>query len=204
MPHYCQTCHDATLMAPADDVARCATCGAEDLAAVRRPLIVVTGASGSGKTTILPALLDRLRGACMVFDVDWLGDPFSRHPGAGTGSQWPVIRDVWLHVAHGVAQNGLPSLLLGPFIPEHLDGLVGRRWVGEIHYVVLDCPDDERVRRLAARPRWRSRDVDDQLGFAAWLRQNLAPVVDTSGTTPGAVADEVAARVRVLLVASGP
>jgi hypothetical protein len=204
MPHYCQTCQEPKLMSPAAGIARCDTCGAEDAAAVLEPVFIVCGASGSGKTTILPELLRAVRGECIVFDVDWLGDPFSRHPGAGSASQWPVIRDVWLHVAHGVAQNGLPTLLLGPFIPEHLENLVGRRWVGDIHYLVLDCPEDERIRRLQSRPQWRLRDVDDQLAFAGWLRRNLSPVVNTSGMTPAAVADEVAAWMRTLLHSDAP
>jgi len=30
---------------------------------------------------------------------------------------WPAFRDTWLTVAHGIAQSGMPAVLLGPFIP---------------------------------------------------------------------------------------
>ena len=136
-----------------------------------------------------------MAGLCAVFDVDWLIDPLSRAARDGE-VDWPSFRDAWLHVAHGVAQNGLATLLLGPFIPEHLESLPGRRWVGEIHYLVLDCPDDLRRQRIEARPRWRARDIDEQTDFARWLRENLVPVIDTSAGSPARVAEAVAAWVK--------
>jgi hypothetical protein len=184
-------------MVPEHGVARCPNCGATDAAAARQPLFVVVGASGSGKTTIFPELLGCLAGECAVFDVDWLIDPLRR--GAHDGEiDWPSFRDTWLHVAHGVAQNGLPTLLLGPFIPEHLDELPGRAWIGDIHYLVLDCPDDELRRRIEARPAWRARDIDAQTAFARWLRTNLTPVINTTRFSPAEVAEAVAGWVRTV------
>jgi predicted ABC-type ATPase len=193
--YYCQRCDDPHLMESDGGVTRCPACGSVDPTVVIRPLFVVTGASGSGKTMILSELLSRMAGWCAVFDVDWLIDPL-RDAAKDAQVNWSAFTDTWLHVAHGVAQNGLPTLLLAPFIPEHLKNLPGRAWVGEIHYLVLDCPDGERVRRIEARPRWRARDVDAQTEFGRWLRQNLAPVIDTSTLSPSEVADAVAAWVR--------
>jgi len=185
-------------MTPAGGAARCPVCGGADRTAATAPLFVVTGASGSGKSTVLPELLRCLAGQCAVFDVDWLIDPLSRAAKDGQ-TDWDSFRDAWLHVAHGVAQNGLPTLLLGPFIPEHLESPPGRRWVDEIHYLVLDCPDELRRQRIEARPRWRGRDIDEQTAFGRWLRQNLAPVIDTSTDSPAGVAQRVAAWVQAQL-----
>ena len=41
-----------------------------------RALLVVTGASGSGKTSVFHDLASQLRSECIVFDADWLIDPF--------------------------------------------------------------------------------------------------------------------------------
>jgi hypothetical protein len=190
--HYCQRCDEPQLMLPDGNGngARCPTCGNLDPRPVIRPLFVVTGASGAGKTTIFPELLGRLARQCAVFDADWLIDPLGRAAKDGQ-VDWPSFRDSWLHVAHGVAQNGLPTLLLAPFIPEHLAGLPGRPWVGDIHFLVLDCPDDLRRRRIEARPAWRNRDIDDQTRFGRWLRENLSPVIDTSQDSPSGVAETV-------------
>jgi hypothetical protein len=50
---------------------------------------------------------------CAVFDADWLIDPLGRAAKDGQ-IDWTAFTDTWLHVAHGVAQNGLPTLLLAP------------------------------------------------------------------------------------------
>lgn len=199
--HYCQSCAEQTPMVPDGGVARCPRCGTVERAARTGSLWLVTGASGAGKTTVLPLLLDRLAGEAVVVDVDWLIDPLRRadHDGA---IDWDAFRDTWLHVAHGIAQNGLAPVLLGPFFPQQLQELPGRTGIGEIHTLVLDCPDDERRRRIEARPAWRARDIDEQIAFGRWLREHIEDVVDTSSLTPETTADAVAAWVRSSAISS--
>ena len=183
-------------MEPGDDgLARCPLCGESDPAA-RQPLLLVVGASGSGKTTLLPELTARLRGECIVFDMDWLIDPFG---GDVTTLDWSMLRDSWLHVAHGVAQNGLPTLLLGSFLPEQLDALPARRWISAAHFLHLDCSDDERRRRIDARPATRTHDVEPQVAFGQSLRATLPTAVDTTTGSPAEAADAVAAWAREVL-----
>jgi hypothetical protein len=64
-------------------------------------------------------------------------------------------------------------------MPGQLDSLPSRRWVADIHFLVLDCSDELRRARIEARPRWRSRDIEDQVAFGRWLRENIAERVDT-------------------------
>ncbi len=144
---------------------------------------------------MLPLLVERLAGECVVFDVDWLIDPLARSAPHGQ-VDWPTFRDLWLHVAHGVTQNGLDALLLGPFFPEQLEEMPGRTWISEIHALALDCPDEERARRIEARPGWRARDIDEQIAFGRWLRENIDTVVDTAEVSPADTADAVAVWVR--------
>lgn len=152
---------------------------------------MLSGASGAGKSTVVPFLIERLAGTCIVFDADWLIDPL-RGAGSGDDIDWEAFRDVWLHVTAGVVQNGLAALLVGPFIPEHVEHLRGRARLGDIHFAVLDCPDDIRRRRIEERPAWRSRDVAAQIEFGQWLRTNLAPVFDTEDAEPEGTAAAVA------------
>ncbi len=204
--HYCQSCDSPVAMEPRDGQAVCPACGRADGAAARGPLFVVTGASGSGKTAVLAPLARRLRGRCVVFDADLLLDA----AGALSGDRpidWPAFRAAWLAVAHGAAQSGLPAVLLGPFIPAHLDALPARRWTGPIRFLVLDCPDELRRDRINARPRWRARDLDEQVEFGRWLRRNIPDRVDTSRGAPDDTAAAVAAWVTAHLAvasADGP
>jgi len=184
--------------AAAGSRSRCPRCGHEGEAWARAPLFAVTGASGSGKSTLLAPLARALAGRCATFDVDWLLDA----AGELSGSQpisWPAFSSAWLAVAHGAAQFGLPTVLLGPTVPANLEAQPLRRWLGSIHYLLLDCPDDVRRERIEARPPWRSRDTDEQVSFGRWLRDNIPDRVDTSRGTPEDVAAEVAAWVTARL-----
>jgi predicted ABC-type ATPase len=189
-------------MEPHAGHAVCPQCGRLDDAATRRPLFIVTGASGSGKTALLAPLTRRLRGRCVTFDIDWLLDAAGKLSG-NQPVHWPALRDAWLAVAHGVAQSGMPTVLLGPLIPEHLEALPARRWIAEVRFIALDCPDDLRRARLSARPSWRGRDVDEQVEFGRWLRRTIAERVDTSIGTPEDTAAAIAAWVDRHLTAGG-
>lgn len=160
----------------------CPQCGRSGDAAALLPLFVVTGASGAGKSAVLTPLIRKLRGRCVVFDADFLMD-----------TEGPLSNSRWLAIAHCVAQSGLPTVLLGPFIPEHLESLQTRRWVADIHVMVLDCPDELRRARINARPPWRSRDIDQQVEFGRWFRRTFDDRVDTSSGTPEKTADAIVA-----------
>jgi len=156
-------------------------------------LFVVTGASGSGKTTVYPHLVRALP-ECVVFDVDWLMDSFGQAC-APAPLSWPAFRDAWLSIAHGAAQGGRHTVLLGPFLPDQLASLPARRWVTDIHFAVLDCSDDVRRARLAARPQWRERAIGEHIAFAAHLR-TIVPMLVRTDASPADAAERVAGWVR--------
>jgi hypothetical protein len=197
--HYCQRCDVAVAMQPGDHLAVCPTCGATE-SARRLPLFVVTGASGSGKTTVYPHLVATLP-ECVIFDVDWLIDSFAQACRPGEIA-WPAFRDGWLSIAHGVAQGGRHTVLLGPFMPEQLALLPARRWVTDIHFAVLDCTDDSRRARLTGRPPWRERSIDEHIAFAAHLRKTIPTLISTD-TSPTDAADRVADWVRAHIQTAG-
>ena len=184
--HYCQACDEPTLMEPYAGSARCPACGRVDEAAAIEPLFVVTGASAGGKTTVFPHVARLLGGRCIIFDMDWLLDAATElsHSESLSPIDWAAYRSPWLSIAHGVAQSRMPTVLFGPLIPDHLARLPNRKWVGDIHFLLLDCLDDVRQRRIEARPPWRSRDIEAQTSFGHWLRENIPDQIDTSRGSP--------------------
>ena len=158
---------------------------------------MVTGASGSGKTTVFAPLARELAGEAAVFDIDWLIDAFAIQANTGRLS-WRAIRAAWLSVGSAVAQSGLPTLLLGPLAPFHFGDLPQARWVGAMHFFLLDCPDAVRRQRLEGRPAWRERDVDEQTRWGAWLRENVHDAVDTSRADLDQTVDAVVGWVRAV------
>ena len=180
--HYCQSCPDLTPMEPAQASAVCPGCGRRDPAPTE-PLLVVTGASGAGKTTLFSPLARELAGEAAVFDIDWLIDAFGMQA-EGAALNWAAIRSAWLSVAEGLASGGLPTVLLGPLAPFHFEELPKAGWVASMHFFLLDCSDVVRRERLEARPPWRGRDrkrsIAEQTQWGVWLREHIGQGVDTS------------------------
>jgi hypothetical protein len=176
-------------------VLRCPHCGDEqqvpDL-----PLFVVTGASGTGKSTVTEPLRRQLPD-CEVFDADAL-----LHV-AALGLD--VYRGTWLRLAHDIALNGRVTVLAGSLLPGQLETLPGRKLIGPIRFCTLDCPDAVIAERLRGRPSWRftSKEaaVAEHQRFAAWLRTHIHPCYDTSVLSPAETAEQIAAWVRQNLAA---
>jgi hypothetical protein len=177
---------------PGAHLLSCPRCGSESwLPAL--PLFVVTGASGTGKSTITEPLRSLLPG-CLVFETDVI-----LHVAALGWDNW---RNTWLQLAHAVALGGQVTVLTGSLTPDQLERLPARKLIGPIHFALLDCPDDILADRLRARPAWRASSSEETIiehqRFAAWLRAHITPSFDTSTISAAEVADRVAAWVQAL------
>ncbi|MEV4172578.1 hypothetical protein [Nonomuraea sp. NPDC049709] len=149
------------------------------------PLRLLAGAPGAGKTTLLPHLL-RAAGGLAVMDMDELledgeliGVPIAEPAAAPV---WPAYDRMWRRIVTMVRRAGHPVLLLCP-IPDAAEAAPGARWVGPVRWALLDCHDDERVRRLRERgapPEW----IDDAVADATQGRA-LIPTVFESGCESG-------------------
>jgi len=80
-------------------------------------------------------------------------------------------------------------------MPEQLAPLPARRWITDVHFAVLDCTDQARRARLAARPPWRQRAIEDHIAFAVYLR-TIVPVLIPADGSPADTAELVAEWVR--------
>ncbi len=148
---FCMRCGPGTILDadPGAHRLRCPRCGTESpLPAL--PLFVVTGASGTGKSTITGPLRTLLPG-CLVAETDVI-----LHVAA---LGWDTWRNTWLQLAHAAALGRQATVLTGSLTPDQLERLPARKLIGPIHFALLDCPDDvlagfycEPAQRGAAHP----------------------------------------------------
>lgn len=155
---------------------------------IRLPLLVITGASGTGKTTValrLPALVKDC--VCMESDILWQ-DVFNKPE-----EDFKTYRNLWLRVAKNIAQNDRPVVLIGSATPGQFEKCAESRYFSNIYYLALVCNEAELVKRLKARPSWRNSGTEETLrnmvNFNQWLIENATKtrptmsVLDTSNLT---------------------
>ena len=103
------------------------------------PLFIVTGASGTGKSSIIPHLQRELT-ECAVLDKD-----------AMWATTWDMAYNNLFRIASAIAQGGRSTVIVGTILPEMLEPLSDRCLAGEIRYANLHCDDATRAHRLRTR-----------------------------------------------------
>ncbi len=204
MFNVCPTCGmyevEREVLADADHgfvTAICGSCGAR-IRFRRRPLYVVTGASGTGKTATCHELTKRQPGF-LVLESDILWGVIDVPDEAGIDRYW----NAWLRVVRNIHQGPQSVILCGTLVPEVLDRQPERRYIGETHYLALTADPNAQERRLRARPAWRESSepafIEEHLRFNRWLIEHAgagAPswaLVDTTDQTVSQTADAVLA-----------
>jgi RNase adaptor protein for sRNA GlmZ degradation len=186
----CMTCDELTDVAFDGDEARCPRCGTVAARRATLPLIIVTGTSGAGKTTIVERLPEALP-EFDVFDCDLL---------LGHFADFERLFGAWLAVAWSLAMQNRRVVLALSSRPEVIERQPERQLWRNVLFLNLHCDDDERERRLRARPAWRNSATDEFIAnmkpFAAVLIQEAAATVDTTNRGVDDVLAEVTAWIR--------
>ncbi|QHT60949.1 AAA family ATPase [Paenibacillus lycopersici] len=135
---------------------------------LRLPLFVVTGASGTGKST-LALQLSNLTKDVVVMETDILWDNRYNEP----ETNYRAYREMWLRTAKNIAQAGKPVVLCGTAMPDQLENCEERRYFEAIHYIALVCESRLLEERLKRRPSWRASGSDEfvqaMVGYNQWL-----------------------------------
>ncbi|MDR6723630.1 broad-specificity NMP kinase [Paenibacillus amylolyticus] len=149
------------------------------------PLFVVTGASGTGKTTICALVRESLP-EFDVFDMDIIDNV-----------DWQIAKANWLRIAYSISLSGRGTVLCGTMVPENIESADHKDKFETIHYINLHCDDETRAARLLARG-WGNEAVQEHKNFANWLVQNASvaftppmPTINTSELAPEEVAKEI-------------
>ncbi|MGH7617308.1 MAG: hypothetical protein ACREPM_08785 [Gemmatimonadaceae bacterium] len=168
-------------------------------------ILVVTGASGVGKTTAVRALEARdLPGVrCFYFDsigVPSLEEMCRDHGGGEQWQAWATQR--WLLELDQLDPAVRVAVLDGQTRPSYVAAtaaIVGR----SVHTVLLDCERSARESRLCSGRSQPELATEEMTAWAAYLRGQAdalaLQVVDTSRLAPHAVADRLADIVGLLL-----
>jgi hypothetical protein len=155
---------------PAGPFALCPYCGYRHRF-VQLPLFVLTGASGSGKTTIGRELTAKMS-ECVIMESDILW----RLEFATPEDNYRAYRNLWLRVAKNISQAGRPVTLCGSAIPEQFETCPERRYFTEIHYLAIVCEADVLTLRLQSRPTWRKSSepefIQHMVDFNHWFIEN--------------------------------
>ena len=155
---------------PSGPVAICPECGYRH-PFLQLPLLVISGASGAGKSTVCQALLGQIP-EVVLLDADILWRPEFNTP----TDQYLTFCETWLRLCKNIGQAGRPVVLFGAGIgvPGRLERCVERRYLGLLHFLALICDPDVLAQRLYQRPAWRASGeptfVEAQIQFNNWFR----------------------------------
>lgn len=143
-------------------------------------LYFIGGASGSGKTAVMPHLKKLLGDGIAVYDFDDIGVP------EGADKKWRgESTEKWLQK---LLSEGKDACLLGQIVLGEILSCPSAKHIDKINFCLLDVSDFERIGRLKTRLRHGSggqeRNTDlstearraqvdqNMLNWAAWLRMH--------------------------------
>lgn len=143
-------------------------------------LYFIGGASGSGKTAVMPHLKELLGDDIAVYDFDDIGVP------EGADKKWRgESTEKWLQK---LLNEGKDACLLGQIVLGEILSCPSAKHIDKINFCLLDASDFERIGRLKTRLRQGSggqeRNTDlstearraqvdqNMLNWSAWLRMH--------------------------------
>ena len=123
-------------------------------------LYFIGGASGSGKTAIMPELLKILGNEIKVYDFDDIGVP------EGADKKWrQESTEKWLQK---ILADGKDACLLGQIVLGEIIACPSAKKLEGINFCLLDVSDFERIQRLKKRNTYGADQ--NMLNWSAWLR----------------------------------
>lgn len=183
---------------PSGPDAICPECGYRQRFAYQ-PLLIVCGASGAGKTTILHQMMGRITDAVLL-EGDIL-----YHDGVSN------FHELWLRMAKNIGQSGRPVVLFSSGAhPGNIEPCIESRYFSRIAYLALVLDDDQLAARLKARPAWRGSadegSIQGQTSYNRWFKAQSSEhadkitLVDTSSQSINSAADQVEAWIKTQLL----
>jgi broad-specificity NMP kinase len=163
------------------------------------PLFIVSGASGTGKTSVCDSLLGKTDMVVLDSDILWQ-EEFNKPE-----TNYRRYFETWLRLSKNISQSGRPVVLFGAGlgVPQNIEPCVERRYFSKVHYLGLYCSAKALEERLKKRPQWRgsgrSEYIEEQIKFNKWFmeygneKEPKIDLIDTTGSSVEETAREVMA-----------
>jgi hypothetical protein len=137
------------------------------------PLVILIGASGSGKTTIARAIRHRYAEEVEVLYFDQIGVPPVEEMVAayGSGEAWQRAKTLdWMAKLAQLAKSGRRLLFEGQTRLSFLEE--GASAASDLAYfpILVDCDDETRSKRLAIERKQPELADEDMMNWARYLR----------------------------------
>lgn len=151
------------------------------------PLLVVSGASGTGKSAVYQTLLGKLNEIVML-EGDLIWRPEFNKP----ETKYRDFFETWLRICRDISQSGRPVVMFnaGMGVPENIEPCVGRQYFSKVHYLALVCEGDVLADRLRQRSERRNccdpEYIKSQIEFNQWFKKegpSVEPPVELIDTT---------------------
>lgn len=160
------------------------------------PLFVVTGASGTGKSTICYGLMQRQNNwIALEMDIFW------RNEFANADDNYYSFCNLCLRVANNIHQAGKSVVLCGSSTPGDYEKCTQTCYFSAIHYLALVCDSETLEARLKARPAWcdsgKLEFIQNMLAYNQWFKDNATnsshdlTLLDTSCITIDETVEQV-------------
>jgi hypothetical protein len=180
---------------PSGPFAICPECGYKHFFQ-QLPLLVVSGASGTGKTSVCQQLMGKI-GQVVLLDSDILWRSEFNTP----DTNYQDFFELWLRVCKNISQSGRPVVLFGAGmgVPENIENRIERRYFSKVQYLALVCSDEILSERLRQRPEWRgTREpayIQEHIRFNRWFKaydgKPAIKLIDTTNVSLGETASQV-------------
>ncbi|MEM7702738.1 MAG: hypothetical protein AAF251_12430 [Pseudomonadota bacterium] len=137
-------------------------------------LLILTGASGAGKTTIANRVEDLAGDRVQVFRFDSIGVPSPEEMNAqfGSGEGWQrAMTHQWIERLQSTLGEGTDVLFEGQMKPAFVDEALRKNDIESVECWLVDCGDLARRDRLANERQQPELANQNMMNWARYLRE---------------------------------
>lgn len=143
-------------------------------------LYIITGATGAGKSAVIPGLRSKLPDNYMVYDFDEI----LRKYDFTDNWSWEVT-DKALEISSKNATKGISTIISGLVRPYQVEKLEEKYHQKDVKFCLLDVNTRERINRLKKRDEVLDEKLDEAEGFRDWIKESKYQyqIIDTTALT---------------------